>query len=238
MLNWLKNKIFIYVFAAKDYLDKSECEKYKNCVLLRKILAQQPPNSDRYLEYPWMMKNIKITKGRLLDIGSTACNMLYELLQKEIEIHGIDLNEKIIKDNKIKFTKGDIRKTDYPDDYFDCITCISTLEHIGVPGRYGSDDDSDGDIKAMREMKRILKNEGLLLVTIPYGIKDILPINKLYDKDRVKKLFTDYNIIEQKFLKFNKKFDFWFQVSEKEASKTDMFKDRWYAISFIKAIKK
>ena len=43
--------------------------------------------------------------------------------------------------------------------------------------------------------------------------------------------------MEQKFLKFNKKFGFWFQVSEKEAAKTDMLKDRWYAISFIKATK-
>ena len=60
LINWFKNRILIYFNATKDYLDQSECEKYKNCILLHKLLAQQPPNSDRYLEYPWMLENIDI----------------------------------------------------------------------------------------------------------------------------------------------------------------------------------
>ena len=67
-----------------------------------------------------------------------------------------------------------IRKTDYPDNYFDAISCISTLEHIGVAGRYGSDDDPEGDAKTMHEIKRILKPGGILLTSLPYGAKDVV----------------------------------------------------------------
>jgi len=236
-INQLNSKVFIYLNSLKNYLKQNECQTYKHCVLLNKLKAGQPPCADRYLEYPWMVENIDIQKGKLLDVGSTAHELLYESLPKTIEIHGINLNKQITQNKKIRFSKGDIRKTDYPDNYFNCITCISTLEHIGVAGRYNSDNDPEGDIKAMQEMNRILKTDGILLVTVPYGIKDVLPINRLYDKERIAKLFNGFDIVEQKFVKFNKKRNVWLRVNEKEAAKTDMIKDRWYAIALIKAKK-
>ena len=223
----------IFIF----YLSKSECEKFKDCVLLAKLIERQPDNSDRYLEYPWMLENIDITQGRLLDVGSTASNMLYDLLPKTVEINSIDLNAKPIGNDRIKFSVGDIRKTEYPDNFFDMVTCISTLEHIGVSGRYGSDDDPAGDIKAMKEIKRILKSGGAALISVPYGIKDVLPINKLYNKGRINELLRDFSSVEIEYKKYSKKFNLWLTVDEAEAAKTDMIKDRWYAIAFIKVVK-
>lgn len=234
----LPDRIIFYLNIIKTYLTGNECKRFKDCILLQKLKSSQPPCADRHLEYPWIIENINIKEGKLLDVGSTACELLYELLPKTIEIHGINLNDQVIQNKQIRFSKGDIRKTDYPDNYFDCITCISTLEHIGVAGRYNSDNDPEGDIKAMQEMNRILKTDGILLVTVPYGIKDVLPINKLYNKNRIEKLFRGYNIVEQKFLKFNKQFSLWLKVTEEEAAKTDMFKDRWYAIALMKATKR
>ncbi|MCK5320170.1 DUF268 domain-containing protein [Candidatus Parcubacteria bacterium] len=237
IISQIIKKISIFLITVNNYLKQNECEKYKDCVLLNKLKSRQPPCADRNLEYPWMIKNINITKGELLDVGSTACDLLYELLPETIEINGINLNKQTAKNNKIKLSQGDIRNTGYQNDYFDCITCISTLEHIGVSGRYNSDNDHDGDIKAMQEMKRILKPGGILLVTVPYGTKDVLPINKLYNKNRIEKLFNGYDIVEQKFSKFNQKFNLWLETREEEAAKTNMLKDRWYAIAFIKAKK-
>ncbi|MBM2817602.1 MAG: O-antigen chain-terminating methyltransferase [Parcubacteria group bacterium] len=220
------------------YYKQDECERYKDCVLLHKIIRSQPPASDRYIEYPWMLENIKITSGKILDIGSTICDRLFATLPKTIEVHGINLNKKLIKNNEIKFKTGDIRKTDYQSEYFDCVVCISTLEHIGVSGRYSSDEDPKGDIRAMEEINRIMKKGGTLLVTLPYGIKDVLPINKLYNEERVKNLFRGFEIISQDFYKFSPLWKVWIKTTEKEAGKTDMIKDQWYALSLIKAIKK
>ncbi|PJA01482.1 hypothetical protein COX74_02500, partial [bacterium (Candidatus Gribaldobacteria) CG_4_10_14_0_2_um_filter_41_16] len=132
-----------------------------------------------------MLENINITSGRLLDVGSTIGDQLYETLPKSIEINCLNLNTKKLKNKSIIFKQGDIRQTDYPNDYFDLIACISTLEHIGLSGRYNSDDDPDGDKKAMLEIKRIIKPGGILLATVPYGARDVLPINKLYNKSRI-----------------------------------------------------
>src|SRR3989339_862881 len=193
-MNGLNDRVIIFLKSINNILLKNECRKFKDCLLVNKLKARTMPCSDRSLEYPWIIKNIK-------------------------------------------FKYGDIRQTDYENNYFDCITCILVLEHIGVGGRYNSGEDPEGDKKAMQEMRRILKPGGTLLLTIPYGAKDVLPINKLYNKERIKKLYEGYEILEQKFLKFYKKYGLWLEASEEEASKTDMMRDYWYALSFIKAKK-
>lgn len=236
-INGLNNRIIIYLKSINNILLKNECKKFTDCLLVNKLKARSLPCSDRALEYPWVIENIDIQEGRLLDVGSTSCEMFYQILPKSIEINGINLNPQKNNNPNIKLQHGDIRNTDYENNYFDCITCISVLEHIGVSGRYNSDEDQEGDKKAMKEIHRILKPNGNLLLTIPYGAKDVLPINKLYNKERIQKLFNDFEILEQKFLKFYKKYGLWLEVNEEEAAKTDMIKDYWYALCFIKARK-
>ncbi len=231
------DKAAFYLNILKDYLNGNECVKLKDCILLQNLKKNQPPASDRFIEYPWMLENIDIKEGKLLDIGSTICDQLYNTLPKAIEIHCLNLNNKKYINKEINFKKGDIRETDYPNDYFDCISCISTLEHIGVAGRYGSDNDPDGDQKAMAEIQRILKPGGTILLTVPYGIRDILPINKLYNKDRLNKLLSGFSEINKKYKKFNRDWRVWLDVDEAEAAKTDMIKDEWYALALIKAKK-
>jgi SAM-dependent methyltransferase len=223
-----------FINILSFYIGQDECKKLSDCVLLARLIERQPAGSDRNLEYPWMLENMMIKQGKILDVGSTASDLLYDFLPKEVELNSLDLNDKPIKNPGVKFTVGDIRKTIYPSDYFDIISCISTLEHIGVAGRYGSDDDPDGDIQAMEEMKRILAPDGIILLTVPYGIKDILPINKLYNKERFSRLFRDFSDRKVVYKKYFKKYGLWLTVDEEEAAKTDMIDDRWYAIAFVK----
>ncbi len=89
------------------------------------------------------------------------------------------------------------------------------------------------DLKAMIEMHRILKSGGKLYITIPYGIRDVLPINKLYNKNRINVLTKDFRIIKEEYLKYNSKYSLWLNSSEQEAGMTDWLKDRWYSLAFF-----
>lgn len=48
------------------------------------------------------------------------------------------------------------------------LSCMHTIEHIGL-GRYGDPIDADGDVKAIRELIRVLKPGGDLLFVTPIG---------------------------------------------------------------------
>lgn len=60
------------------------------------------------------------------------------------------------------------------DDYwknprqFDVAFSISSFEHDGL-GRYGDPLNPSGDLRAMSEMKRILKKDGILFLAVPVG---------------------------------------------------------------------
>lgn len=233
----IRKKIIFHLKVIKIYLEKVECEKYSDCFKLQELISGAPRVLDRDLEYPWIIKNINIKKGRILDVGSTKSQFLIENIKGDIELFAIDINQREA-DNKIKFIKGDIRETKFQDNYFDCVICVSTLEHIGVPGRYKCDNDPNGDIRAMNEIHRILNPDGILLVTIPYGNIDILPINRLYNKGKVEKLFENFIIKECKYLKYFNKWDLWLEVEEEEASKSKMANRDWYSLALMKAMKK
>jgi transcription initiation factor TFIID subunit TAF12 len=72
---------------------------------------------------------------------------------------------------------------------------------------------------------------------VPYGTRDVLPINKLYNKERINELFKDFFSVEIEYRKYFQKFHLWLTTNEVEAAKTDMIKDLWYAIAFIKVVK-
>lgn len=48
------------------------------------------------------------------------------------------------------------------------LSCMHTVEHVGL-GRYGDPLDYDGDLKAMRELQRVVSPGGTLLFVVPVG---------------------------------------------------------------------
>lgn len=51
--------------------------------------------------------------------------------------------------------KADLKNLHFPDNSIQSLSCLSVIEHIGL-GRYGDEIDPLGDIKAMKELQRVL----------------------------------------------------------------------------------
>lgn len=114
--------------------------------------------------------------ARVLDIGSpkelalmlarrkryavTATDLLpepVELARRYARAQGIDGEGPGL----VHCETQDGRQLTYPDNSFDAAFAVSVLEHI--PG--------DGDTQAMREMVRVVKPGGRIVVTTPYDVK-------------------------------------------------------------------
>jgi hypothetical protein len=90
-------------------------------------------------------------------------------------------------------------ETGLPSDFASLAISISTFEHIGL-GRWGDPLDVDGDIKAMREMLRILQPGGHAVLTLPFGTPTVVyDLHRIYDRSRIARLIEGFDIIDTQY---------------------------------------
>jgi SAM-dependent methyltransferase len=178
----------------------------------------------RLIEYDFVRGNIDTSHSpkRILDVGCCESKLPIELAKLGHEVYGIDVGE--YPDPKLfTFVQGDIRQMAFDNEFFDVVTAVSTVEHIGL-GRYGDPIASDGDKEAMGEMKRLLKRGGgQLLMTVPCGkdticySKDGVPLSRVYSSPSLVKLLHGFEILEMSYIV--KKGQIWFPSSVSETEK-------------------
>lgn len=158
----------------------------------------------RVFEYAFVISRLsQLQPGRLLDVGCVSrMNVVpVTLASMGWEVYGLDSRDWVPTLEKcggvnFNFVLGDIRRTGFPNGFFDAVCAVSSLEHVGVDGRYGiKERDEEGDFRAMEEIGRILKDNGLLLATLPYGDSySESVLNRVYDWERINRLCNGWRI--------------------------------------------
>ena len=178
--------------------------------------------SERPAEIPFVLDNLPEPPAKLLDVSCSYSPFLLEMDKQGFDACGIDLLDYGVPYSK--FIKADARNIPFEDKSFDVVTCISSLEHYGlVETPYHSDTvyDPEAPFKALREMARVLKDDGIIILTLPFGCAEggWVAWIKFYNSALIKQLIdiADLNIIKKqiKVLKDNT----WEEISEKEGEK-------------------
>jgi len=135
--------------------------------ILRPLFFKMP--SERFIEYSWAIKNFQESDKRILDVGCGDSLFDCKLARLGHEVCAIDLENSIVaQKSNYHFLQADIVNVPFKDQSFDKIHALSTIEHIDE-GKTGLSDDQ---ITAMKNMCRILKNGGDLILTMPLGDYD------------------------------------------------------------------
>jgi len=134
---------------------------------------------ERIVEYPWVISELRKYKGKLLDAGSTLnFPQILDLLKSKykVTIQTLYPENYCNFENGVSYIYEDITKQIFNKNQFDVITCISTLEHIGFDVSIYNDNNKkkivnsvNDYLKAIENFNLILKKDGVLLITIPYG---------------------------------------------------------------------
>jgi len=126
----------------------------------------------RYAEDVYVLQHLDVRPGALvLDVGSPKLLSLFLAARFGAHVHATDLldyffdssgayADRVLGTHRDRYVMRteDARALTYPDDMFDRIFSISTIEHIP----------DDGDSAAMEQLARVLKPGGICCVTVPW----------------------------------------------------------------------
>lgn len=133
---------------------------------------QAPAGTDeRVVEIPWVLSRL-LPAGRVLEVGYAFAEAAYlvALLRSGVELVGVDLAERDVEG--MERLVADVRSLPLPDASVDQALLVSTLEHVGVDNSgYGLavEHAPPSRVDALRELGRVLRPGGRLLVTAPLG---------------------------------------------------------------------
>lgn len=133
---------------------------------------------ERCVEYPWCLAMLDQEHQRILDAGSTLNHATFVnhplLSNRELHIMTLAPEDECFWARGISYLYGDLRNIPYRDAYFDLVICISTIEHIGMDnslyaGRVVAEDSPLDYRQAIRELYRVTRAGGAVLITVPFG---------------------------------------------------------------------
>lgn len=195
---------FGYSFYKFNYI-KNVIENQAAIFRQEKLLEAYGAGMDeRVVEYPWFFAKLNASDKRILDAGSALNNYL---ILTALQLEGRDLyimtlaNEGEYKlKNQPVYVYGDLRKTDFAEGFFDVVVSISTIEHIGMDNTFLYTDDQRkkenarfGFLDAIREFRRILKPNGSLYVTVPFGQYQHHGWFQVFDGEMVDRLIHEFS---------------------------------------------
>lgn len=175
-----------------------------------------------------------VTGKKVLDIACGEGFGTNLLSQNAAAVTGIDIDNSTIQKAKLKYTsskinflEGKLEAIPCPDASFDIIICFESLEHV-----------NDHE-KVMQELKRVLKENGLLVLSTPdkkyysdkTGYSNPFHLHELHETELEQLLaryYKNFRISYQGFTTGS------FLTSKEAAGKTEFYTGDYTAISPIK----
>lgn len=181
---------------------------------------------ERAVEYPWLFSkindfkvNFKIEKPVILDAGST---FNFEFIVNHPTIENSELyvytfypENLCFWKKRVSYVYGDLRLLPFKDGLFDIIVCHSTLEHIDMDNSiYGyelkpnlTQKKSYDYLKVINEMVRTLKENGMILITVPFGKFENYGFFQQMDMEMIQRIVDVFALngkFEMDFFKYTK----------------------------------
>ena len=167
---------------------------------LEGYIGAGPIGPNKYWEYPWVLANLRLEKHMsILDAGCGKSPLQFLLSDMGCKVNGVDLFEnvkwhgidrKLAKRFKcqIEYRCEGMEALSYDDNTFNRVCCVSVIEHCRAKkeederATHQTEEDRRLQRKMMKEMIRVLKPGGLLIVTVDFNIpRDNCPIESNVD---------------------------------------------------------
>ncbi len=192
---------YFYVLYLKDfYVFKKKSDKRFRLSFLDRFPQLHDktlftPFDTHYVYHPaWAARIVKKINPQFhVDISSTL--HFCTILSAFIPVKFYDYRPAELHLSNLTNEKADLTKLFFNNNSIQSISCMHTIEHIGL-GRYGDQIDPEGDLKAINELKRVTAIGGTLLFVIPItGIPTIMfNAHRIYSYEQIIKYFEGFEL--------------------------------------------
>lgn len=149
-----------------------------------------------YIYHPaWAARVLSITKPKEhVDISSTLA--FCTIVSAFIPIKFYDYRPAALTLNGLVSEHADLTALPFESGSVLSLSCMHTVEHVGL-GRYGDPLDPDGDLKAIRELRRVLAPGGTLLFVVPIGKPKLMfNAHRIYSYEQILGYFPGLKLAE------------------------------------------
>ncbi len=169
------------------------CRDWFLCLMDR---TADTPFDPHYTYHPaWAARVVARTMPKKhIDIASTL--KFCTLVSAFVPVEFYDYRPANLHLSGLESKFGDLHKLPFADSSVESLSCMHTIEHVGL-GRYGDPIDYDGDIKAAKEISRVLAKNGTFIFVTPVGKPRIeFNAHRIYSYQQVISLFPDLTLTE------------------------------------------
>lgn len=170
-------------------------------------ISHTPLDATYFFQDSWAAKKIfDLKPTHHYDIGSSAKTI--GILSQFIPITMIDIRPIELELPNLFFKNGSILELPYEDNSIDSLSSLCVVEHIGL-GRYGDPLDPFGSEKAIKEIKRVLAVDGVVLFSVPVDTENKIYFNahRAFTREYLMSLFSDMELLEEKYHYGTKMYD-------------------------------
>jgi len=192
---------------------------------------------DRTVEWSFCMARLADGPGSTLDFGAGSAPMSLCAAQRGHEVVALDRLplDRDYAHERIEFVQADILDRPLEGRRFDQIINCSSVEHVGLAGRYGSSDSPDGDLEAMEILRSLLAPEGRMILTVPVGHDMVCaPFHRIYGRTRLPRLLASYAKVEEQYWRKDARHG-WVQTDPETALETQG-SESFYSVGLFVAV--
>jgi SAM-dependent methyltransferase len=157
---------------------------------------------DRWVEWSFCTARMASGEGATMDFGADLGFLSLAAAQRGHTVVALDREDipLLYEHERVTRITADILDRPLTGRRFDQIVNCSSVEHVGLGGRYGSADAQDGDLEAMEIMADLLAAGGRMILTIPVGRDSVFaPRHRIYGEERLPRLLGRYRTVEEQY---------------------------------------
>ena len=201
LIRFPKNIIRLFEFFGeyrrfKKLSDDRFSVKLKDIYPCLKDKTSITPFDQHYIYHPaWAARVLARTKPAYhVDISSKLS--FSTIVSAFVPVRFYDYRPADMKLSGLESAFADLNGLPFEDDSQPSISCMHTIEHIGL-GRYGDVIDTKGDLKAINELKRVVKPGGDVLFVTPVGTPRIeYNAHRVYSYEQIISYFAPLQLVE------------------------------------------